>query len=379
LTTFAARVPAAFARLHRRRDGRLVAGVCSGLARTARVDPTLVRLVFALLALAGGAGVMAYVGAWLALPEDTGASVSRRRRLTGVILMLVAATGALRAVGIADSILWPAFAVAVGVYLVQAKHGPGRRERRRRLLGALFVAGGIIAFAVTVPGIGSQSSLIAPTGLLVAFGLIVGPWIWRLAQERDAERLERIRAQERADLAARVHDSVLQTLTLVQRSAGDAKRVAGLARRQERELRGWLYGDPGRSEGETLRTALEDALADVEEMHGIRVEIVQTGDAPLHESLQALVLAAREAVNNAAVHSGTDDVSVFVQVADAEAAVYVRDRGQGFDPNAPTDRRGIAESIEGRLTRSGGTAVVRSAPGEGTEVELRIPLREERT
>jgi len=377
VTTLAARVPAAFARLSRRRDGRLVAGVCVGLARTARVDPTLVRLVFTLLALAGGAGVVAYVGAWLALPEDAGEAVTRRRRLTGIGLLLVALSLALRAVGLADSVLWPALVVAVGAYVFQSDRGlEGRRAKRRRLLGAAIVAAGAISFAVTALENGSQSSLIAPTGLLVAFGLMVGPWIWRLAQERDAERVERIRVQERADVAARVHDSVLQTLALVQRSADDPKRVAALARRQERELRGWLYGDAGQAEDETLRGALEDALADVEEMHRIRVEIVQTGDTPLDERLQALVLAAREAVTNAAVHSGSGDVSVFVQVADTEASVYVRDRGKGFDPTTPTDRRGIKESIERRLARNGGGAVVRSAPGEGTEVELRMPLQE---
>jgi len=175
-------------------------------------------------------------------------------------------------------------------------------------------------------------------------------------------------------VAARVHDSVLQTLALVQRSADDPKRVAALARRQERELRGWLYGDAAEPEGDTLRRALEDALADVEDVYGIRVEIVQTGDTALDERSRALVLAAREAVTNAAVHSGAGEVSVFVQADDDEVAVYVRDRGKGFDTATPTDRRGIAESIEGRLARSGGSAVVRSAPGDGTEAELRLPL-----
>jgi signal transduction histidine kinase len=374
VTTLAARVPAAFARLHRRRDGRLVAGVCAGLARTARVDPTLVRLVFVLLTLAAGAGVIAYAGAWLALPEDSGAPVRRRRRLTGVLLMLVAVAVALRAVGIPDSVLWPAVVVAVGAYLLQARQELGpRRRRQRRLVAGLLVTGGVIAFALTVSGTGSQTSLIAPTGLLLAFGLIVGPWIWRLALERDAERLARIRAQERADVAARVHDSVLQTLALVQRSADDPKRVAALARRQERELRGWLYGE-GASEDDTLRRTLEDALADVEDLHGIRVEIVQTGDAPLDERLQALVLAAREAVTNAALHAEVDDVSVFVQVGDAEVSAYVHDRGRGFDASAASDRRGIADSIVKRLERYDGRASVRSTPGEGTEVELHLPL-----
>jgi signal transduction histidine kinase len=374
VTTLAARVPAAFARLSRQRDGRLVAGVCAGLARTARVDPTFVRLLFALFALAGGAGIVGYAGGWLALPEDSGQEVTRRRRLTGILLLLIALTLALRAVGIADSVLWPALIVAVGAYLLQRRDPEARRARRRKVFGLLLVIGGAVAFVSTAWQTGSGSSLIAPTGLLVALGLVVGPWIWRLAQERDAERLARIRAQERADIAARVHDSVLQTLALVQRSADDPKRVAALARRQERELRGWLYGEAATA-GETLRGALEAAISEVEETHAVRADIVQSGDAPLDDRVRSLVLAAREAVANAASHAQVAEVSVFVEVGEAEVSVYVRDRGTGFDPSAvPADRRGIAESIVGRLSRSGGSATVRSAPGEGTEVELRLPL-----
>jgi signal transduction histidine kinase len=375
VTTFAARVPAAFERLHRRRDGGLVAGVCSGLAASARVDPTLVRLVFALLALAGGAGVVAYGAAWLALPDDEAAPVKRWRRVVGIVAILVALSLALRSVGIADTLVWPAVLVAVGAYLLQAdRGGDSRRTRRRRVqIGAALTVGGLVLFGTTVAHGAHQGSLVAPAGLLVGIVLVVGPWIWRLAQERDAERLARIRAQERADVAARVHDSVLQTLALIQRS-DDPKRVAALARRQERELRGWLYGQ-GDTEGETLRHQLEDTLADIEELHGVRVEIVQTGDLQLDERLSALVLATREAVTNAAVHAGVEEVSVFVQVTADEVAVYVRDRGSGFDRAAvPGDRRGIAESIEGRLARSGGSASVRSEPGDGTEIELRLPL-----
>jgi signal transduction histidine kinase len=266
--------------------------------------------------------------------------------------------------------------VAAGVFVFQSRDDTGARgSTKRRVVGVALILGGAALFGAAASGSGQQSSLVAPTGLLVALCLVVGPWIWRLAQERDAERLARIRAQERADVAARVHDSVLQTLALVQRSAGDPRRVAALARRQERELRGWLYGDRAGTEGETLRRALEDALADVEELHAIRVDIVQTGDAPLDERVRALVLAAREAVTNAAIHAGVVEVSVFVQIGEGDVAVYVRDRGGGFDPAAvPADRRGIAESIVGRLARSGGRAIVHSTLGEGTEVELRLPL-----
>jgi signal transduction histidine kinase len=205
----------------------------------------------------------------------------------------------------------------------------------------------------------------------VALLLVLGPWAWRLAVERDAERTARIRSEERADMAARVHDSVLQTLALVQREVDDPRRVAALARRQERELRAWLYPD-SRAEGASLASAMDTAAAEVEELHGVPVELVRTGDVPLDERVEALVLAAREAMANAAEHSGADEVSAFVDVEDDEIAVFVRDRGSGFDADAvPPGAHGIRESIRGRLARAGGTADVTSS-ADGTEVELRL-------
>jgi signal transduction histidine kinase len=206
--------------------------------------------------------------------------------------------------------------------------------------------------------------------------LVVGPWVWQLAVERDAERTARIRTDERAEVAARVHDSVLQTLALIQRSAEDPKRIAALARRQERELRGWLYGD-GVAPGETLVGALEEAAAEIEETHGVRVELASGGDCPLDGRVAAVVLAAREAMQNAAKFAGTDEVSVYAEADERELSVFVRDRGAGFDrTSVPADRRGLVESIEGRLLRAGGRATIASTPGEGTEVELRLPRTE---
>jgi signal transduction histidine kinase len=197
--------------------------------------------------------------------------------------------------------------------------------------------------------------------------------LWRLARERDEERAERIRSEERADLAARVHDSVLQTLALIQREADDPRRIATLARRQERELRGWLYPDSARVDGESLSAALEAAATEIEELHGVRVELVRIGDRPLDERLRVLVLAAREAMANAARHSGVDEVAVFAEAGEDGVSVFVRDRGGGFDPAAvPADRRGIADSIRGRMDRIGGSATVTAAPGEGAEVELKL-------
>jgi signal transduction histidine kinase len=378
VSSVAGRLPAALARLTRRPDEGVLGGVCSGLARTARVDASLVRLVFALLSFAGGAGIAAYAGAWIGLPAHGGHQPGRARRAAGILLVAAGALVALRSVGVTDSVLWPAAIVGTGVVVAVHRGGDVTRAERtvRAVAAAALVVGGSLLFLETATSAGDGGSLVAPAALVVVLFLVVGPWVWRLARERDAERTERIRAQERADMAARVHDSVLQTLALVQRSADDPRRVAALARRQERELRGWLYGGAGEGEvAETLARALEDALADVEELHGVRVELVQTGDAPLDDGLRALVLAAREAVANAAVHAGVRDVAVFADVADGEVSVYVRDRGSGFArESVPDDRRGIAESVEARLARHGGNATIRSAPGEGTEVELRLPL-----
>jgi signal transduction histidine kinase len=165
---------------------------------------------------------------------------------------------------------------------------------------------------------------------------------------------------------------VLQTLALIQRHAAEPKRVASLARRQERELRGWLYEDrPLGDDNTSLVAALSTAAADVEELHGVRIELASSGDAPVSTEL---VLAAREAMTNAAKFAGVEEIDVYTEVSDDEVAVFVRDRGVGFDPAAvPEDRHGIRESIEGRLARAGGRATVTSRPGGGTEVELRLP------
>ena len=202
---------------------------------------------------------------------------------------------------------------------------------------------------------------------------MLGPWFWQPAHER----LARIRLEEREEVAARIHDSVLQTLALIQRHADDPRRVAAVARRQERELRRWLYGS-GVGAAVTLADALADAAADVEELHGVRIELASAGDLQLDDSLEQLVLAAREAMANAAKFSGADEIAVYLETDAEHISVFVRDRGVGFDRAAvPDDRRGLSESIEGRMRRAGGTAVVTSSPGAGTEVELTLPRAEQ--
>ncbi|HEY7793594.1 MAG TPA: PspC domain-containing protein [Gaiellaceae bacterium] len=360
------RLPRALPRLRRAPEDGVVGGVCAGIARSVRVDPTLVRLTFALLAFAGGAGVLAYGGAWLALAPEQRPQPSTRRRLLGYALLVLAGAIALRGFGFADSLIWPAALCGAGFLLARGRHGA------RVVLGLALVALGVVLFVDQNATSSGRDAAFATSAVAVALILVLGPWAWRLAAERDAERTERIRSQERAEMAARVHDSVLQTLALVQREADDPRRVAALARRQERELRSWLYPDARRDDA-GLAAAIEEAAAEVEELHGVPVELVRTGDAPMDEHVEALVLAAREAMANAARHSGADQVATFVDVGDDEIAVYVRDRGSGFDPDAvPKRKHGLSDSIRGRMDRAGGSAHVSSTPGEGTEVELRL-------
>jgi signal transduction histidine kinase len=341
----------------RSEQDRVIAGVCGGLASALRVDATLVRLAFALLAIAGGAGILLYFALW---------AYSRDRPRRAAVLVFTALLALLLAFGLPTGAL-------VGVALILIG---GAISLRR---GASLRPGGslpIAAVALTMIGaitvlseIGPSGSFLAPGAIAGAFLLLLGPWVWQLA----TERAERIRMTERAEVAARVHDSVLQTLALVQRHADDPARVAAISRRQERELRRWLYGT-GVAEATTLEDALADAAADVEELHGVRIELASSGRVPLDSAVEQLVLASREAMTNAAKFSGTDEISVYAEVDADAVSVFVRDRGAGFDRAAvPADRRGIAESIEGRMSRAGGTATITSGAEAGTEIELRLP------
>ena len=342
-------------------DGRVLAGVCAGIAQALDVDVTLVRVVFALLALAGGAGIVLYLAIW--------AWSRSERAWWTVLLLLLAGSLLLKAVGIPNRAVAGIVLVAAGLTLAWRRGGGFHAEAPLSYGGIALAAFG----AVLLLGQGNAPTrVLAPGAVAGALLLLCGPWLWRLALERDAERAARIRTEERADVASRVHDSVLQTLVLIQRHAAEPRRVASLARRQERELRGWLYADqPLGDDGTSLVAALTAAAADVEELHGVRVEIASSGDASPDT---ALVLAAREAMTNAAKFAGVEEIDVYADVAEDEIAVFVRDRGVGFDPaGVPDDRQGIRESIKGRLERAGGTATITSRPGGGSEVELRLP------
>jgi signal transduction histidine kinase len=352
----------------RDRANGVVAGVAAGIARALEVDPTLVRLLFALLTLAGGAGIALYLAGALLMPEAPGERTSGTRTALGLALLLLATVAALNGLGLPAFLQAAAALAAAGVFFLW--------RRQQRLVGTVLLVVAAVLLLTRGGDVGAGGPLLTPAAFAGGLLLVVGPWLWRTAQERDAERTRRIRSEERAEVAARVHDSVLQTLALVQREADDPKRVAQLARRQERELRGWLYPEGQLFQEDTLVAAIGNAAAEVEELHGVRVEVASAGNAPLDDDARAVVLAAREAMANAARFSGADEVSVYAEVDHDAINVFVRDRGAGFDRAAvPVERRGLAESIEGRMTRHGGTATVTSTPGEGTEVELTLLRR----
>ena len=391
--------PAPGRRLYRSSDGRIVAGVAAGLAEHLGVEVLYVRLAFIALAAAGGAGILAYALFWVFAPQNPfGAETGRDRgrnltvllalgALTLGTLLLLASLG----VGLDPGVTVPLVTVGVGVVILWRQADDDARARWRqatgthRLSGAARAAGGVLLVLLGAGAIlvGPASADGTPGGLLaavvVAVGIVVvsSPWWVRMARDLAAERNARIREQERAEVAAHVHDSVLHTLTLIQRHVDDPRAVTRLARSQERELRGWLYrpapggGDGG---GGGLSSVLERAAAEVEDAHGVAIEVVVVGDCPLDDRLLALRDAAREALVNAAKYAPDAAISLYSEVEPEQVTVFVRDRGGGFDPDSvPADRLGLRESVVGRMSRHGGQAVVRSAPGEGTEVQLEMP------
>jgi signal transduction histidine kinase len=377
----------------------VLAGVAAGLARRVGVDPLIVRVGFIAASAAGGMGLALYLIGWALMPGEDGATapverIAGRREtwlvVAGMVLLTLAALLLLREWGIwfSDKLVWPVILAAAGGALIWRQSQEGDEPRPptrsaasalpvslprdamgRALAGAALVVGGGLVFLWLNDALApARDVLLAVVVVVIALTLILAPWWLRLVRGLTAERAERIRSQERAEVAAHLHDSVLQTLALMQKRVDDPREVAALARRQERELRAWLNGRRASGE-ETVALALESAAAEVEEAHGVPIEVVAVGDAPLDERARALVAAAREAMVNAAKFAGP--VALYAEVEPERIEVYVRDRGPGFDPTAvPDDRRGVSESIVGRMERHGGRAVVHTAPGEGTEVEL---------
>ncbi len=373
---------------------RALGGVAYGIAAHLGLSPLVVRLAFVLLALSAGAGVAMYAALWVLVPREAvpPGDAPARRSADRAQLVALAALGAgglllLQVTGLSPPALLPLVLVGGGVGLVWRQADDAQRARWRTaggrgplvlLSGAALVAVGLVGFLATRGELQqAREGLLSTVAVVVGLVLLSGPWWFRMASDLRDERRERIRVQERAEVAAHVHDSVLQTLALIRKAADDPREVGRLARTQERELRTWLYApaQPAGAAPRVLTGALEATAAEVEEAYGVAVEVVVVGDCPVTDALAALVAATREALVNAARHAEVEAVSLYAEVTDDRVEVFVRDRGRGFDAAAvPGDRYGVAQSIVGRMERHGGRAVVRSQPGQGTEVRLEVPL-----
>jgi signal transduction histidine kinase/phage shock protein PspC (stress-responsive transcriptional regulator) len=403
-------------------ESPILGGVAAGLARHLGLPVLWVRAAFVVTAALHGLGGCLYLGLWLMLPADQGFESStpggesatrggrrprRIRRLADAGPAIALAALGLGGVLVVEAMLGQGFVLVpivlgvAGVALLWRQADEAQRERWLDTTGRIdparvvFGSGGWASYARVAAGVvlvfvslgffalrgGSLSMArdLTIAGLLGVVGLVVviGPWIHRLALDLTAERAERVRTQERADVAAHLHDSVLQTLALIQKNSSDSQAVARLARAQERDLRAWLYAGESTS-ADTVAAALRAAAAEVEDSHGVAVDVVVVGDRPFSEAARPLVAAAREAIVNAAKHARVQRVDVYAEITGRGVEVFVRDRGVGFAPEAvAADRHGLADSIIDRMTRHGGSADVRSTPGEGTEVRLRLPLEEE--
>lgn len=405
-------------RAYRDTESGVLGGVAAGLAEHLRVPVFGVRAFFVIATVFGAfVGVLLYAGLWLFMPAATpverstpgGEAASRGGRRPGrttrwrdtgpVVALLVFGVGAallLQAIVGRGPIFLALLLAGVGVALLWRQADQAQRDRwldsrpaiapARLLFGqggwetylrlisglVLIIAAGLLVWldngSMLADGWGV---LVAVALLILGVVLVVGPWVLRLATDLSAEREERIRTQERADVAAHLHDSVLQTLALVQKQSHDSRAVEAIARRQERELRRWLYGDE--ADDTTLKAALTSAAAEVEDEHSVPVEIVVVGDHELTTGLRALVQAAREAMVNAAKHSGADVIDTYGEVDGDTVEVFVRDRGRGFDLDTiAEDRQGVRGSIINRMQRHGGQARIRTSPDDGTEVRLEM-------
>lgn len=401
-----------YRRAYRPAESRLIGGVAAGLAEHLGVGVMYVRLAFVVATLLNGAGVIAYLLLWRFLPlcepelppgleSATRNGLRPQSRLTpkrttvevlqtaavcaiGLgLLLLLQVSGR----GISWRLLGPLLIGLTGLSLIWRQFDDANWSRWMRQttgwgsaarigVGVAMVAIAVLYFLGQNRGWGAIADIASATGVAaIGIGLILGPWIFKLTSDLSAERRERMRSQERADVAAHLHDSVLQTLALLQKNSTDPATVATLARRQERELRAWLYGDENEG-GESLVAMLRALAADVETTHLTLVEVIAVGDIALDADVAALAKAAREAMVNAAKHAHVDRIDVYAEVGERRAEVFVRDRGVGFDTDMiAEDRMGVRGSIIGRMERHGGAASIKSAPGEGTEVRMSIPLR----
>jgi signal transduction histidine kinase len=396
--------------LRRDPEDRLAAGVAAGIAAWRGFSPTTVRIVFVVITLISqGWTIPFYLGGWLLIPaRGAEASIGSRARhdsrgialaiaLASLLCVVLGLASVLNA-GLINTYGWQQVPSVVLLVLIWRNASDSEQAEMRHLVEPLENIGGgqgmrrglgwRLVAAVVLLGAGfgwlltshESVALLRPLAgvILVTAGIVVllGPWWLRIARDLVLERSARARAEERADISARVHDSVLQTLALIQRRADDPQQVVQLARAQERELRSWLFEGRTLGDGDatTVGEGVRQIQRDVEARHGVPVEVVTVGDCPLDDDLNALLAAAREATVNAAKWSGAGVISVYAEVEPKQVEVAVRDRGKGFDPGAvPGDRKGLAQSVHGRMSRHGGSAAVQSAAGEGTKVTLTMP------
>ncbi|MGH3932425.1 MAG: ATP-binding protein [Pseudonocardiaceae bacterium] len=397
--------------LRRQRSGRVIAGVCGGIAEHLGVPVLWVRVVFAVLAGFGWVGLAAYALLWGFVPAaDAGTgrpnTPREQRQAVGLVVLGLGLALAGAALGTTWSgwLTGPLGLALVGAAVVWREADAGQRVRWRSGAGAVFgggwmgllrvlagvglVAGGIAIFVFNQGELDQlRFALLAAAATLVGVAVLTVPWWLRLTQALAEERRARIRTEERAEIAAHLHDSVLQTLALIQRQSDSGREVRRLARGQERELRSWLFGPQGYGRADevsadrgpvpaTFAGALHSAAGEVEDTYAVSAQVVIVGDCDLDEPLPALVQASREAMVNAAKHAGVAELGVYAEVEPGQVHVFVRDRGRGFEPAAvPGDRHGLADSIRNRMERNGGTVTLRTAPGEGTEVQLAMRRR----
>lgn len=393
---------------HLRAEGRVIGGVAGGVADAIDVDPLIVRVSFVVLLVAGGWGAVIYVGLWTYLavvhrgepaPDPTAdrnpGTEADHLLAVGLIMSGLLLFFRSLGIGFVDSLVWPVALLALGLIVTVARTGVGLArlsglagtERSRGAVfariaaGIVLAVGGIVALLAFNVDLGAARDIVIATSVIAGgFALVIGPWLWRMIDDMGEERRRRIRSEERSELAAQLHDSVLQTLSLIQRNSEDPATMVQLARGQERELRLWLYGKGPVDTQDRLASGLEAIAGEVEENHRIPIEVVVVGDVPADDRTAGLLAAAREAMLNASRHSGAEKIDVYAEVVQNDIQVFIRDTGVGFDVDAVSDdRRGLADSIRGRLLRLGGQAHIHSTPGEGTEVELTLPRRESRT
>jgi signal transduction histidine kinase len=399
-------------RLYRDSSNRLVAGVASGIAGHLGVPAFAVRIVFVALLPFDGLGAVLYAAFWAVLGPAPGV-VRTRRDKRMMLAYLALGAGVLlvqQLVGLGGgsnaALGWLIAMIAIGAGIIWHLADSDRRRRwtaavpnapwlgavvdetdRRSFLlrivggGACVIVGviGIALFFAPRTGVGFTvllGGLLYALVALAGVALVIAPLLWRTFGQLRAERVGRIREQERAEIATMVHDQVLHTLALIQRKSGDAKEVVRLARGQERTLRNWLY-KPTASPTERFSAAVEEIVAEVEDTYAVVVESVVVGDINVTERVAAMVAAAREALVNAARHAKVASVSLYAEVESETISVFVRDRGVGFDlTEVGPDRHGVRGSIMGRMGRHGGTSEIRSEPGNGTEVRLTMPAPE---